>query len=252
MTKVIKRTYSEVWKAGTNEKQKNQRGFEENINNLKKLYSYQRYHEKSCGETGYDEKIIETIKNKDDSCKELKSDFMNMINWIALWKTDRIIEFDNVDDIKTRLENLKNLKESDSFEIEESKETFRSLLEESRGIQLAMASTIMHFYNPNVFPIIDKRAYRAISIIKKQYTPDGKLDMSNITEKPNTIKLESIKATTDDRVDKYYEYIKDCKELMQKLKEAGQSISMKDIDKFLYQIDNLTGFNIKDVPIKSY
>ena len=51
-------------------------------------------------------------------------------------------------------------------------------------------------------------------------------------------------------MDKYYEYIKDCKELMQKLKEAGQSISMKDIDKFLYQIDNLTGFSIKDVPIK--
>ena len=33
---------------------------------------------------------------------------------------------------------------------------------ECKGIDLAMASTILRFRNPNVFQIIDKRAYRAV------------------------------------------------------------------------------------------
>lgn len=243
MPKPEERSYSEVWKAKIKEKKKYQRGFEEDIDNLKELYNYQRYHK---SEIGYDEKIIEAVDGNHNTCKELKSDFMNKINWIALWKTNRIIEFDNADDIEKNLESLKNLKESDSLEA--SKAVFRSLLNESRGVKLAMSSTIMHFYNPNVFPIIDKRAYRAISIIKQHY---GKFDMSNITETLNTIELEPIEASTGERERKYYEYIEDCRELIQKLKEANQNnISMKNIDKFLYQIDNLTAVSIKDVQIK--
>ena len=252
MSKKIRRNYSEVWKAKLSDN--DTKGFDRNIKNLKNLYTYQRYHKNSDGKDGYDEKIIELIKGNSTPCEELKSNFLNKINWIALWKTNRIIEFNvgKENEIEKSLESLKTLKEDDDTEVikRKSKEVFKSLLNESRGIQLAMASTIMHFYNPDVFPIIDKRAYRALTIILDN-SSNNEIDISNITTEVETFKkLIPIKANTKDRVEKYYDYIKGCKELIKRLNNSKQEISMRNIDKFLYQIDALSGCDIKKIPIR--
>ena len=232
-----KRSYGEVWEAEYNDELKKEKnGFGKNIVNLKQLYSYQRYHGQPG--IGYDEKIIKSIANK-ESCEEIDSEFMNIINWIALWKTNRIIEFDKdeIDDIQ---EGLDKLKELESYN-DESKELLLKLLG-NKGIRLPMASTIMHFYNPGVFPIFDRRAYRAVNIICGPIENEEKLDLSKIDKKVEEYeKPETIKGNAEDRANAYFEYIEKCKILINLLNEAGQDIDMKDIDKFLYEIDKLSG-----------
>lgn len=67
------------------------------------------------------------------------------------------------------------------------KKCFNDLIS-SKGIKLAIASTILHFYNPDTFPIIDQRAYRELCS----------------EEMPQNIKKEK-------SFDIYYDYIFDCK-----------------------------------------
>lgn len=96
---------------------------------------------------------------------------IDQIRRIALWKYDRIIEMD--DDLLELLAQIKNKKE---LHIEDIivKYTLERL-GNSIGVGYPLASTILKFIRPDVFPIIDVRAYRALfgkKITYSQYSYD--------------------------------------------------------------------------------
>ena len=78
------------------------------------------------------------------------------INEIVLWKTDRYARLD-----PAVIHSLNELVLLRNGEHRRGQHTLEALLE-TRGVDLAMASTFLRFRNPQVFPIIDRRAYRAV------------------------------------------------------------------------------------------
>lgn len=94
----------------------------------------------------------------------------------------------------------------------------------TKGIRLPMASTILRFRNPNVFQIIDQRAYRFV------YGHELKLNDPN-----SEIIINS-------QIDLYFKYLQDLKEVAIK---TGWQFSQ--IDRILYIRDQ--EFN-KDTHIK--
>lgn len=90
----------------------------------------------------------------------------------------------------------------------------------SKGMKLPMASTVLHFYYPQVFPIIDQRAYRELY---------G-------TEYPQNINKKDV------MVDVYLSYIADACRYQ---KENCPEIPFEKIDKVLYQIDKEKGYKVK-------
>ncbi len=103
--------------------------------------------------------IRENLKNKSDIQ-------MDDIRRIALWKYDRIIEIDDM--FCTQLYHVAS-KEKISIEHKEAQEIIAKLVS-SEGVGFPLASTILKFINPDVFPIIDVRAYRAIYGKKINYS----------------------------------------------------------------------------------
>jgi thermostable 8-oxoguanine DNA glycosylase len=77
---------------------------------------------------------------------------------VSLWKSDRTL---NVSD--ETLEKLAKVSAGNSVAIDDDivREVIEMLMD-SQGIGLPMASAILKFINPGVFPIIDVRAYRAL------------------------------------------------------------------------------------------
>jgi len=88
----------------------------------------------------------------------LDDDFnQNTINQIVLWKVNRYSAFD-----KETLNELNRIKKSDTeINLNITKEILHQLLSR-KGVQLAMASTILRFKNPNIYQIIDQRVFRFI------------------------------------------------------------------------------------------
>jgi len=91
---------------------------------------------------------------------------------VSLWKSDRTL---NVSD--QTLEKLAELSVKMHVTIDDPivKEVLEMLVD-SQGIGLPMASSILKFINPKVFPIIDVRAYRALTGTKahqRTYTIDN-------------------------------------------------------------------------------
>lgn len=90
------------------------------------------------------ENILNRIKSSSDEKEQL-----DIINMIILWKINRraIIDLGTIKELMDiKAINLDNLKENkDKLE-----KCFNDLIS-SKGIQLAMASTILHFYNPDTF-----------------------------------------------------------------------------------------------------
>jgi len=100
-------------------------------------------------------KYQESLTNKLDSNN---NDFdQKKLNEIILWKVNRYAEFD------TKLIQLINTIDSNDSEIDfdKTKLILKELLK-TTGVQLAMASTILRFRNPNIYQIIDQRVYRVI------------------------------------------------------------------------------------------
>lgn len=97
---------------------------------------------------------------------------INDLRRISLWKLNRVLEIpDNI------LKKLQYLADLDEIDISDSfvKEILDDLVE-SKGVGYPMASTILKFIKPNVFPIIDVRAYRALTGVKPDkhtYSYDG-------------------------------------------------------------------------------
>lgn len=88
----------------------------------------------------------------------LSGDFdQSIINEIVLWKINRYAELN-----EPALDLLNQInKRSKKINIELTKKVLEALLN-TKGIKLPMASTILRFKNPNLYQIIDQRAYRFI------------------------------------------------------------------------------------------
>lgn len=138
----------------------------------------------------------------------------DIINEIVLWKMNRRPQV--TEDLINVIFELKEIKTPlQALENEKTTKAVEKLLQ-TKGMQLPMASTVLHFYYPDVFPIIDQRAYR---------------ELYNI-DYPKT--LTKISALTD----LYIKYIKDCREYQQ---ERCPEIAFAQIDKVLYQLDKEKG-----------
>ena len=78
---------------------------------------------------------------------------------ISLWKLGRVMSVpDETLQKLVELSNNKNVRIDDN-----SVKVVLECLVESQGIGFPMASAILKFINPGVFPIIDVRAYRALT-----------------------------------------------------------------------------------------
>ena len=89
------------------------------------------------------------------------------INEVVLWKVNRYAKFS-----ETTLQKLNNLP-VEKFDRELTVELLRLLLN-TKGVKLAMASTILRFKNPNLFQILDQRVYRII--YGEQFPKTTKID----------------------------------------------------------------------------
>jgi hypothetical protein len=136
----------------------------------------------------------------------LGEDFnQEIINQIVLWKVNRFSPFDD----ETLLE-LNQIKKNDLIFNESLTRQIMEKLLNKKGIQLAMASTILRFKNPNIYQIIDQRVYRFI------YGDN----------------LPGYFSSIDKAIDLYIKYLE---KLRQICKE--KEISFKLSDRILYELD---------------
>lgn len=158
------------------------------------------------------EQIIERIQNCDLGDEQVGQD---ILNGIVTWKTNRRIYVDPsiIKNIKELSSKLKNVIDIDSS-YEDIGIIWESLIK-SPGVRAAMASTILHMFMPNVFLIIDQRAYREIYEGKKM---------------PSKISF-----------DDYVKYLKDVEKY--RLNNCPQ-IEFKEMDKVLFQIDKEKGNSV--------
>lgn len=145
----------------------------------------------------------------------------DVVNQVVLWKVNRQVKLD--DETKTKLLEIKSISSID--EVLSSKRNqvveILSLLLKTKGVKLPMASTILHFFNENSFPIIDQRAYY---IAMGQQIYPFNLCNSDIRFAIKT----------------YFEYLNKCIEWSNKL-----NVTISVIDKYLYQMDKDSGRKIK-------
>ena len=85
-----------------------------------------------------------------------KSFDQELLNEIILWKVNRYATIN--EELLGKLDSLKKLRRG------EHRKGEKVLLEllKVKGVDIAMASTILRFRNPDVYQIIDRHAYRAI------------------------------------------------------------------------------------------
>lgn len=144
----------------------------------------------------------------------ISSDFdQEIVNQIVLWKVNRYAEIDNetLSLINTIDRNDSNINESLTINILE-----KLLL--TKGVKLAMASTILRFKNPKIYQIIDQRVYRLI------YGKNIPTYFSNIEK----------------QVSLYLEYLKQLKIICKE-----KNINFEQSDRILYQLDKDENSKIK-------
>lgn len=134
----------------------------------------------------------------------------SILDKIVLWKVNRYAEFD-----QTTIQKLNNL----PVDIIDDKYTEDLLLEmlETKGVKIAMASTILRFKNPKLFQIIDKRVYRILYGFPLKNT-----------------------AVHDKAIKMYLQYLKDLKKICNK-----QEISFEMADRVFYMLDKDLNNEIK-------
>lgn len=121
---------------------------------------------------------------------------------VSLWKLNRILEVS--DDIIEGLRKLASLRT-----IEINSEPIKKIINElvsSDGIGFPMASSILKFIRPDIFPIIDVRAYRALTG-KKLYSSQYNIEL-------------------------YVNYVEQLREYADKL-----NMPLSDMDEQLYEFD---------------
>lgn len=159
--------------------------------------------------------IMDRISKADKTNYQENAD---IINSIVLWKMNRRPQVS-----ETLIEAIYMLKAIKTpIEAVASELTAKVVTELlcSKGMRLPMASTVLHFYYPDIYPIIDQRAYR--ELYGEEYPK-------------NTSKVETLVAL-------YVKYIGDCYQYQQK---NCSEIPFAKIDKVLYQLDKEKGFKVK-------
>ena len=134
----------------------------------------------------------------------------NKLNEIVLWKVNRYAQFDD-----SLIKMINSINRNDS-EINEGKT--RLVLNEllkTNGVQLAMASTILRFRNPNIYQIIDQRVYRLIY----------KNKILNINTYPSEKNLKF-------QIELYIKYLNDLKKIC-----LNFNIPFSKSDRILFMVD---------------
>ncbi len=145
------------------------------------------------------------------------SDFnQNTLNEIVLWKVNRYALFSD----ETILALNKINKNDTQINEEETKDILRLLLN-TKGVRLAMASTILRFKNPYIYQIIDQRVFRVL--YTKSTMPKG---YTNIEK----------------QIEVYLKYLKDLRAACDK-----HNITFQESDRILYNADKRIN---KDFKIK--
>lgn len=175
-------------------------------------------------------RILENFKYNDGNAirgrikaadRESTGELYDIINEIVLWKINRIVCLP--EDALTGLYDIKKIRSPEEARVEKREEVENLLrkLINAKGVRLAMASAFLHFFNPNVFPIFDQRAYRVI--FKEDYKASLKVEKN---------------------VQLYLEYLKKCIEYHRdKLERHG--IPFSQVDRYLYQLDIEAGNGVK-------
>ena len=103
----------------------------------------------------YEFKYQEALTKKLDSSTENFS--QEKLNEIVLWKVNRYAEFG-----ESLIELINSIDKNETkIDVDKTREILKGLLKTS-GVQLAMASTILRYRNPNIYQIIDQRVFRVI------------------------------------------------------------------------------------------
>ncbi len=145
-----------------------------------------------------------------------RSDFdQEVLNEIILWKVNRYANFNH-----ELLEKLNKI-DKDEVEIDISKTiSILKLLLKTDGVQIAVASTILRFKNPNIYQIIDQRVYRILYNDRKLRD-----DFKNIN-------IKSKDETIDEQTGLYIKYLEDLNKACHYL-----NIPFSDSDRILYMAD---------------
>lgn len=182
-----------------------------------------------------DEDIIKHVKG----CNfQNESESAAVVNEIVLWKLNRQVEIDN-----RLLERIKALKCSRKYfknRTQEEQKEIESILNEllnSVGVKIAMASTILKMFHPDIFPIIDRRAYHCMWIYKKRIKEsansqpeDSESELKEYWGKKKNIEI-------------YLQYMDDCYEYFYDVLQ--EKIEFQKVDQILYQIDKDAGHRLK-------
>ena len=151
---------------------------------------------------GYNANETNDIKDLFSEIRDNKTLTINDLRRVSLWKIDRVLEIS--DELIQRLDSLAKNKSPNIYD--DSVKEIITDLTNSNGIGFPMASAILKFLRPDIFPIIDIRAYRAIfgkKLYYSQYT-----------------------------IDVYYNYVKEIYSISDKLK-----LPLDKIDEQLYEFD---------------
>ena len=149
-----------------------------------------------------------------------KSQFnQELLNEIVLWKVNRYALFNS-----TLINEINTISSWKVLNKEKTRKILTSLLK-TKGVQLAMASTILRFRNPNIFQIIDQRAYRVIN---------------GYPLKLSQIKETSRETTLNKQIDIYLEYLDEIRKKCKKL-----DVDFDDADRVLYIIDKNINKSVK-------
>lgn len=144
------------------------------------------------------------LTEKLDSLGKGSTDFhQDILNEIILWKVNRYVQFP-----VQVIDSLNKIGNAPSIDKEITRKVLSGLLE-LKGVDIAMASTILRFKNPSCFQIIDQRVYRLLY---------GKeLKKTTVKEK---------------KINTYLQYLKDLKEFCER-----RQIDFTLADRIFYEAD---------------
>jgi len=137
---------------------------------------------------------------------EEKSFDQTLLNEIILWKVNRYATFS--EKLRSKIDSVKHLRQGE----QRKGENVLSDLLKVKGVDIAMASTILRFRNPDVYQIIDRHAYRAVYGAKYPLYPASpvtkKLELyfKYLDKLVNISKIKGIEYRTLDRL--LYEFDK--------------------------------------------
>ena len=133
----------------------------------------------------------------------------NIINQIVLWKVNRYVDVPS-----ELLDKLNLIKKDDTVLDEQLTISILTLMLQTRGIQLPMASTILRFKNRHIYQIIDQRVFRIL------YSKSLNVTYSNTENSINK------------SINLYFTYLNDLKRISKKY-----NIRFEEIDRVLYKAD---------------